>query len=264
MKKLVLSVLAVAVATVAVNAQGLVSKKGEAYLPEAGDVAISIDAVPVFNVLKFNDANATISAQPLNYTITTKHFKSATEACRFGVSLGLNQNSVRTEVARLDNGVQDGDATVTDKSISKSTNIQVFVGHEYRRGNTRIQGFGGADVFTGFGSNSSEQDFGNSDSDLAAGTYTTESRSGLSFNVGARAFLGAEYFVAPKLAIGFEAGLAFGYNSQAAGETETLTVTRVGGDTTTETNTQEGTVSSRGFGLNQNLTGGRISLTFHF
>ena len=264
MKKLVLSVLAVAVATVAVNAQGLVSKKGEAYLPEAGDVAISIDAVPVFNVLKFNDANATVSAQPLNYTITTKHFKSATEACRFGVSLGLNQNNVRTESDRLNNGIADNDDKVTDTFKSKSTNIQVFVGHEYRRGNTRVQGFAGADVFTGFGSSSSEQEFGNNDSDLAARTYTTKTKSGLSFNIGARAFLGAEYFVAPKLAIGFEAGLALGYNSQAAGESETLTVTRVGGDTTVEENTTEGTVSTRGFGLNQNLSGGRVSLTFHF
>ena len=264
MKKLVLSVFAVAAATVALNAQGLVSKKGEMMLPEAGDMAISIDAVPVLNLLKFNNSGASVSAQPLNYTFTFKKFESATEACRMGLTLGLNQSTDLTETAELNAGVADANNTVTDKSKSKNTNIQVFVGHEHRRGNTRIQGFCGADAYTGIGSSSSELEFGNDDSDLAAGTYNINNKSGLAFNIGARAFVGAEYFIAPKLALGFEAGLALGYDSQAAGETEQLTVTRVGGTTTTETNTIEGTSRTRNFGLNNNLTGGRVSLTFHF
>lgn len=264
MKKLVLSVFAVAAATVALNAQGLVSKKGEMMLPEAGDMAISIDAVPVLNLLKFNNSSASVSAQPLNYTFSFKKFESATEACRMGLTIGLNQFTELNEVPELSEGVADANSTVTDKSKTNSTNIQVFVGHEHRRGNTRIQGFCGADFFTGIGSNSSSLEFGNSDGDLEATTYNVNNKSGLAFNIGARAFIGAEYFVAPKLALGFEAGLALGYESQAAGEIEQLIVTRVGGSTTTETNTIEGTSSTRSFGLNNNLTGGRISLTFHF
>jgi hypothetical protein len=264
MKKLVLSVFAVAAATVALNAQGLVSKKGEMMLPEAGDMAISIDAVPVLNLLKFDDSGATVSAQPLNYTFTFKKFKSATEACRMGLTLGLNQFTELDEVAELNDGVADGDNTVTNKEKTRNTNIQVFIGHEHRRGNTRVQGFCGADVYTGIGSNSTVNSFGNDDSDLAATTYDLKNKSGLAFNIGARAFVGAEYFIAPKLALGFEAGLALGYESQAAGEIEQLTVTRVGGTTNTETNTIEGTSSTRDFGVNSNLTGGRVSLTFHF
>lgn len=264
MKKLLLSLLAVAVATVAVNAQGLVSKKGEVYLPEVGDYAISIDAVPVLNLFKFNDASNQVSAQPLNYTITTKKFNSATQAFRFGVSLGLNQSNVITETAELNEGVADADDTVEDRTRSKNTNVQVFIGREYRKGSTRLQGYVGGDLFTGFASNSNELDFGNDNDDLAVGTYVTETRSGLEFSLGGRLFTGAEFFIAPKLAIGFEAALAFGYTSRAEGETEVLTVTRDGGNGDSDTNTIDGTVSSKDFGLNQTLSGGRVSLTFHF
>lgn len=181
-----------------------------------------------------------------------------------GLTLGLNQFTELEEVADLNAGVEDGDNKVTNKEKTKSTNVQIFVGHEHRRGNTRVQGFCGADLYTGIGSNSTVNSYGNDDNDLAAGPHEIKRKSGLAFNIGARAFVGAEYFIAPKLALGFEAGLALGYDSQAAGEIEQLTVTRVGASTTTETNTIEGTSSTRNIGLNNNLTGGRVSLTFHF
>lgn len=267
MKKLLLSLLAVAVATVAVNAQGLVSKKGEVYLPEAGDYAISIDAVPVLNLFKFNDQSRVVSAQGLsNFTITTKKFNSATEAFRFGVTVNLNQTNTETEVAELNDGVDDmtDDDVVTDRNRTKSTNVQLFLGKEYRTGSTRVQGFVGADLFTGFAANSTELDFGNDEDDLAVGTYVTETKSGLAFTIGARAIAGAEYFVAPKLSIGFQAALAFGYNSQSEGETEVLTVTRDGGNGDSDRTTIDGTVTSNSIGLNTGLTGGQVNLTFHF
>ncbi|MCB0380481.1 MAG: hypothetical protein KDD24_04440 [Flavobacteriales bacterium] len=49
MKKRLLFVAAIFAATATFAQDGLTSKKGEAYLPEAGDWAIGIDANPFLN-----------------------------------------------------------------------------------------------------------------------------------------------------------------------------------------------------------------------
>lgn len=264
MKKLILSALALAFATTAVTAQGLVSKKGEAYLPEAGDYALSIDAVPFLQLMNFNNGSS-VQAAPVMYTLQGKKFESATKACRYGVSVGLSNSANFNMVSELEDGAATGsNDLVEDRNVVRNTALFLSAGQELRKGNTRVQGTIGADAFIGFTNRVEENEFGNDENDLADGTYILEDKSGLGFSIGARAFVGAEYFIAPKVSLGFEVGLALSLQTQAAGEQTVLEVDRTGGSVDTDENTIDGTSSSRTFGLQNNLTGGMISLNFHF
>lgn len=261
MKRILFSVLSVAMVASAVNAQSIVSKKGENYLPEAGDYAIGFDAVPVFNILKFNDANAKIGAASVNnmYTFYGKKFESANEACRFGLTLGLNSNSQKIETDELDNGVASGDM-VEDKAKQSNFMLNLSIGHEYRRGNTRLQGVWGYEGFAGISTSKDSYEFGNDNGDLADGTYTLETRSGTSFNVGLRGFIGAEYFVAPKLSVAVEYGLGLGLAYTGRGEQTTLDVTAGDADESTNDFGNKNT----NFGINTDVTGGAVKVLFHF
>ena len=262
MKRGFLSLLAVAVLGTAVNAQTVVSKKGENYLPEAGDHAVGFDAVPFFNALKINDNSDKIFAGSIdnNFTIFGKAFHSANEACRFSLGLGLNTQNIKTDVPELDdNGMENGNF-VENEQISRNTRIGISAGKEYRRGNTRVQGLWGAEAFALISSSSDEFTYGNDRGVLGNGTVL-ESREGTSFDIGVRAFVGAEFFIAPKLSLGVEYGIGLGLMTQAKGETTALIADEDGDlfEQTMDTGSK-----STAFGLNTDVTSGAVKLMFHF
>ena len=318
MKKSILAV-AVLLGAGSVFAQDLTSKKGEAFLPEAGDWAVSIDANPFLNYFgNFIGGNGMNNAPSWNYltnnqTITGKYFVEDDMAYRasFRLGFGSDKTSVMVDDRSDDNsGAVDpwpaASAEVENTMKAGNMNIGIAVGLEKRRGFGRLQGFYGAELGFAINSSSSKYTYGNalvghvattdagnvdvntaddnfgsnigSEMDglsINQNTRVLSQKNGLGFDLGIRGFIGAEYFVLPRLAVGgeFGWGLAFGINGKSTTvyEMEGYTATQTPGtDATTvnEITTEGGKGSSFGVDTESLNTvfgpAGRLKITFHF
>lgn len=308
MKKSVL-VIALAFGVTGAFAQDLTSKKGEPILPEAEDWAISMNADPIFefvgNAFNGNTSNNAPGVNWLNgnQTIIGKKFIDEKNAYRVLVRLGFTNQTFKNMVA--DNSIVTPavfpaqDAEVEDKFKMRNTNIGIGVGKEMRRGKTRLQGYYGADAMIWISASSNKMEYGNTMSATAgAGTTTNptsttwntttgavageagttnrtlSSKSGMTFGIGVRGFIGAEYFIFPKMAIGAEYGWGIGYQMSGKGKT----TTEEQGGTPNQVAEQEYITSgSSKFGFDTDLNQGTIfgfkgsntgtaslRVTFHF
>ncbi len=288
MKKSI-ALVAMAFGVTSAFAQDLTSKKGEPFLPEAGDYAIGIDAAPFLNYAgnffgKTNSNTApTWDYANTNMWIVGKKFKDANTAYRAGIRLGFGSDKRENLVQSEASGATATDR-VSDTWKRSSTNIGVTVGLEKRRGKTRLQGVYGAEAALMIGTNKVTKEYGNEmtttnsnptsttwnpDGSVAtSGALTsrnTVTKDGFKFGFGVRAFVGAEYFVAPKISIGGEFGWGIGLTTTGQGTTSTQAVS--GSAVTT---TDEKTGKSSAFGLdtdkNNGVFGpsGTIRLNFHF
>ncbi|NQX97221.1 MAG: hypothetical protein HRT73_04970 [Flavobacteriales bacterium] len=120
MKKKVLFVASLFLATATFAQDGLTSKKGEAYLPEAGDWALGFDANPFLNYAgnMFNGSlNNTLNLPwySANNTIYGKMYKDETTAYRMQVRIGMGSTS-------LDGPVQDQGTDSSYVNTGKSSN----------------------------------------------------------------------------------------------------------------------------------------------
>jgi hypothetical protein len=231
MKKIILTVAAVFALSFA-NAQDLKSKKGENYLPEAGDWAISFNADGLFNYVgnAFNHTANTapsVSAQESG-TFVGKKFTSATEAYRVMANFAVNSGTSATDVKNSGFALKAG------------------LGKEWRRGKTRLQGFYGADLYLSFSNNKVVTPY---NAGLPSAYETTATNS--SFGIGAQGFLGAEYFLFPKISIGaqYTYGLTIANGSVKNSSTQPGTI-----DTESKTS---------GFNLG-NVGVSSINMTLHF
>ncbi len=289
MKKSFLTV-AVILGASTLFAQDLKSKKGEAYLPEAGDYAIGIDAAPfltyIGNFIGGNGLNTAPSWNFLttNQTITGKYFKEDDLAYRIGLRIGFGSTKGSATVGQDLAAAPIYPAlplTVVDSWKSGGTNIGLSGGLEWRRGKGRLQGFYGAELGIAFGTSKTTYEYGNAMTITGAGTtdfgsnITTdtygngarinEDKGGSTVAFGLRGFIGAEYFVLPKLSIGGEFGWGLGIASVGASSTtlESTDGVSVGSQVI------EGTkVSSFGIDsdINNTLFGaaGSLRIAFHF
>ena len=289
MKKSFLTV-AVILGASTLFAQDLKSKKGEAYLPEAGDYAIGIDAAPfltyIGNFIGGNGLNTAPSWNFLttNQTITGKYFKEDDLAYRIGLRIGFGSTKGSATVGQDLAAAPVYPAlplTVVDSWKSGGTNIGLSGGLEWRRGKGRLQGFYGAELGIAFGTSKTTYEYGNAMTITGAGTtdfgsnITTdtygngarinEAKGGSTVAFGLRGFIGAEYFVLPKLSIGGEFGWGLGIASVGASSTtlESTDGVSVGSQVI------EGTkVSSFGIDsdINNTLFGaaGSLRIAFHF
>ena len=245
MKKLLFAAVAV-FAFGSVNAQDLVSKKGENYLPETGDWAISFNADGVFeyigNSFNGNTGNNAPSVDYIrNNSFVGKKFTSEKNAYRVVANLGFGSSTNTTPV---------GPSTVETKN--SGFNLAAGLGKEWRKGTTRLQGFYGADALVTINSSKSEV----TDTDTATGTFnsSTEFKSGLGLGLGVQGFIGAEYFIFPKFALGAQYTYRVGFDLQ--GESETTV--NVGGTSTTS---DGGKATNFGLG---NVGIASVNLTLHF
>ena len=257
MKKIILSVVAIMAFGFA-NAQDLTSKKGEPYLPEAGDWAIGFNANNLFDYVGnafsgSTTANSigTVANNGWNGTFVGKKFTSATNANRYLVDFGVNIGSTTTP-SLLITGPTATAPTSSTKVSTSGFNMSVGLGKEWRRGKTRLQGFYGADLVLGVQSSGSKTEI--TDSAAPATNSTVDVKSGLGLNVGARGFLGAEYFIFPKIAIGAQ----YTYNVSVAVTGASKTTTTVGG---ISTESKGGSAFALGIG---NVGVASMNLTLHF
>lgn len=285
MKKRLLFVAAIFAATATFAQDGLTSKKGEAYLPEAGDFALGFDANPflnyagnLFNGNTGNSIGAGATWFAPNMAIYGKMFKDEKTAYRGMLRLGFGSNTVGTVVNLKSNPSDVDTKEFTNEAKSSYNNIVLGGGIEKRRGNTRIQGIYGGMLMIGFGGSSTENTYGlaYSDSSVTANAgnpdfpngRTTKVKNGSTFMLGISGFAGVEWFFAPKVSLGAE--YSWGLSMNSTGESETTTEswgTAPGAPAATpnslQTKTSKGGKSSS-FGIDTGISGARISLNFHF
>lgn len=252
-----------------VFAQDITSKKGELYLPETGDWAISIDGSAFLkyagNFIGGNGLNDAPSFNFLstNQTIIGKYFTSPNTAYRFGACLGFVTSSTTSIVPAIPS--TGPNTTVDDVFKHSATNIGLTFGKEWRKGKTRLQGFYGVEAGVALRTSDSKYNYGNPLSDFNSGSRQTESKNGSTFNLGVRGFIGAEYFILPKIALGGEFGWGLAFSSRGKGfrttenwigSSKNIQETETGGFSTFNASTDQ---------LNSIFgSAGTIRLTLHF
>ena len=239
MKKQITTVaMALALGLFTVNAQDLTSKKGEPILPEEGDWGIGVDATPFLNYAgnffgKTNNNNApTFDFLTSNQTIVGKYFKDATTAYRAAIRLGFGSNSTTALVQQ--DGQSDPNVTVEDKRTVSGNGFGLSGGIEFRKGKTRLQGYYGGELGIFFGGGKEKYTYGNAfsstntsptttnfGSNIIGPARVTETKFGSTFQFGLRGFIGAEYFVLPKMSIGGEFGWGLSFTSVGQGQVTT-------------------------------------------
>lgn len=185
MKKSVLA-LAMAFGVTGAFAQDLTSKKGEPFLPEAGDWSIGINATPFLDYAGnfFGKTNNNVSPN-FNFLtgqnfITGKMFKDEKTAYRAAIRIQNNSNKYKNEV---DEYVATAPSTAPTAGLSESSTKKVIdkasvanrmiglsAGIEMRRGKTRLQGYYGGEVAIWGSSKKEKYSYGN---DLVQVTPTT-------------------------------------------------------------------------------------------
>lgn len=228
------------------------------YTPVEGDWAIGIDAAPFLNYfgnfIGGNDGNVAPSWNFLttNQTITGKYFVSSDMAYRGSLRLGFGSMGQSQMVAdRASTTTPDYPSTlpveVENTMKASSSNIGLSGGIEWRKGSGRLVGFYGGELGIALSSSKESYSYGNAltlstaanpvavdgDDDFGGNvgpdafgfnSRTLEQKNGSTFGIGLRGFIGAEYFVLPKLSIGGEFGWGLMFVSNGASSTRTESV----------------------------------------
>jgi hypothetical protein len=178
-------------------------------------------------------------------------------------------------------GYADQLPQVENKWKQSNTNIGISVGMEKRRGKTRLQGFYGAEVGFNISTTRNKFTYGNTLAPTATAPAVVvdvtsadefnpsinnvqnasglgiqnpvsgsdarmiDMKSGMSLSFGVRAFIGAEYFILPKMSLGGEFGWGLGYTMTGASKTvwettgNTTVTNPISGNTSNTTATTE-------------------------
>ena len=297
MKKKVLFVASLFLATATFAQDGLTSKKGEAFLPEAGDWAIGFDGTPfldyVGNMFNGNTGNSVTANWVQNQqqmTFVGKMYKDETTAYRAKVRIGFGSTS--------QNSIHDTSGTtltgeVTDERSTSYFNLTLGGGIEKRRGNTRIQGFYGGEILFAIGSSSESYTYGDAGSGLNSNgtahqpTYTStfddlsttvdetaittggernvDVSNGSTMTLSLRGFIGVEWFLAPKVSVSAEYGWGLMMQNNGDGETDTEEYAVSTGATDLSNIARKHTTGGNSsFGIDNDNNGGVITIMFHF
>ena len=221
------------------NAQDMMSKGGTPILPEAGDWSIGADATSLIQYFGnlFTDANnnnSSLNSQVPN-TLVGLYVVDETTAYRAKLRIGFGSQKFNNIID--DNSTTTEFVTVTDELKMSSTNFAIGVGLQKSRGKGRLKGIYGAEAGIGIGSSKETYTYGNAitttnaaptstddwanlpNPGTALSTRPTESKSGSTFSINLNAFIGAEYFFAPKMSLSAEYGWGLIFSSTGEGET---------------------------------------------
>lgn len=233
MKK-ILSIACALFIGVAASAQSndqIQNKKEVDIMPVKGEFAVGIGVGlntltgwigNMFGYNAYNGINQTYVNNPLfagsSASIFGKYMVSDNNALR--MSLSNFGSDTASSYDTFDDRSNNPDSTVVDRTRFNSSITYVSAGWEFRRGKTRLRGIYGADAVLSWQNSHSHFTYGN---DLGVSNLTptqnaalpvwnatwgrtTQVRNGATFGIGARAFVGVEYFIAPKICIGTEFG----------------------------------------------------------
>jgi hypothetical protein len=252
----------------------ITSKRGFPILPEAGDYSISFDALPLFqfvgNAFSSSGTNSVSAAFPSSNTITVRKFIDANTAYRGMVRFDLGSTTSKFNSANA--ASTDPLATVEDKFAAKNTDVTIGGGLEKRRGTGRVQGIYGAMASIGISGSKNKYTYGNNittatpnpaahnfNGNINGAVRTTEAKTSSGFNFGIVGFVGAEYFIAPKLSVGAE--FQWGPSISTNGKLETTTETYDGATNAVKSTT---TTTAGGSSLGFSTVVSYINLNFFF
>jgi len=137
-------------------------------------------------------------------------------ALRMTLYNGGSDASTSYEV--FDDRANSPDSTVVDKFGTNNSTTYVSVGYEWRRGKTRLRGIYGAEAVLSWSNSSRSYTYGNAmdatnlTPTSSIGYYNAdygrilEENLGSTVGLGVRGFVGVEYYIAPKIAMGTEFG----------------------------------------------------------
>lgn len=263
------------------------SMNGHEVLPQAGEYALGIGASPIItfagNMFGFTNSN---SQNPFAYAskgfptavIYGKYMKSGDVAYRGSININIGTT---TNMFVIDNDYSDNpDDLLSDSRTYQASSVLLGAGLEKRRGESRVQGIYGAEGFLYYSTgdqytyeyanpitleNQTPEStaFGNPTTlgAPAEGYRIVNAKMGNTVGIGARAFVGVEYFIAPKISLGgeFNWGVALmNYGSQEVtfeaweGESD-----QVVGHTLSSINGSSVNVSA-------NNLGGNVNILFYF
>lgn len=263
-------------------------------------------------------ANAVQYTSNANNQIVGKYFLDPKTAIRvrfgFNTLSGTITNKVQ-DASAMNSALQSGtpdDLTaaslvkVDDQLKFNKSNVTIALGYEKRRGYRRLVGFYGAEIGVGRTNAKQSATYGNAFSDQYQTFYTSnfnslttatvspststsvsrnlETKYGNAWRVGARAFIGVEYFVFSKISVGAEFGWGYSVTFQKGGTTkdEVYFNGQNGPTVVTQEKPLSGSSNTKGFAIDNNngttfsmnntlngntlLNGGSaaIMLIFHF
>jgi hypothetical protein len=273
----------------------LKNKKGIPILPQVGEWGLGVSANPFLqyagNFVNGNTSNPSASfsfaSNPANIgnnlAVFGKYVKNTRThyRARFNVSVATTIDKVVVSEDRLN---PDPEFPAFSEDWRNTSN-QTFIlagGIEKRKGSTRVQGFYGGELVLGYSGQNIEFQYGNPISaDFTSPTTnnfgnnfngftsdgdrirTTNRKAGSSLMIGARGFVGVEYFFAPRLSIGGE----FGYMIAVRSNGRTLTETEQWSNNTNSvinTKIDSYTSGPTTIGVGLDNLNGSINLLFYF
>lgn len=205
----------------------LKNKNGVVILPETGDWGLSISSdvalryfgniftgsTPNNNTAWWQNPNSPV------FVIRGKYFISPSFALRGGARVHYSRSTNYFNV--VDDAGTGPDDYLEDRQTINNTGVTLLAGAEFRRGSSRVQGFYGGEIFASFNQNTNyNYEYANAITEFnqapsstsfsapVSGPYPAnryrilEARQGANFTAGARAFIGVEVFVLPKISIG--------------------------------------------------------------
>jgi hypothetical protein len=206
----------------------LVSKKGIYILPQKGELALGIDAYPVFYYLGSVFSNDGATPPSFDYGRPTgiygKYMLESDFAIRANFRFDFSSNS---DIYVVPKSTLTFDPLapqfVEDEVIFHNNYAHLGVGIEKLRGLSRVQGKYGAEIIFGYLEYTTDYNYGNSITnqfntpETYSNIYENGSERILSdyvdkgFYTGVRGFLGIEFFIGPKISLGGEFGYSFFY-----------------------------------------------------
>jgi hypothetical protein len=201
-----------------------VNKHGNIMLPQKGDIGIGFSADPflyyfgnMFNGTSDNNLNLSDQKFYFRYVIDSR------SAFRLTIAINTSNNVanfyVIDDAARLTNPLSN--QQVEDRETTASHFYHGRVGYERFRGYKRLRGFYGADLGYSYQTGNVKREYGNQMSSLNPSPTTNwgnlsdrflENNNGSVMTISLGAFTGIEYYFAPKICIGTELGLLYGYS----------------------------------------------------
>jgi len=259
MKKNLL-IVALSLATIlSVSAQ---EKATKVFIRQAGDIALGIDATP-FLEYAGNAFNTSKNDAPTfgDWTITGRYFLTEESALRLKLAVDFRTVTNKTLVNDVTSDATPP-AKVENSTCKKNSDIILGVGYERRRGEGRLQGFYGVDVFlaTNNGSGSTTYEYGNQITKNYPISRTTEQKNATSLGFGLAGFVGVEYFITTNISLRGELSLGLAFQPAAKGKTTTESWDSVNERIKTET-TEQYSVSGK---TNLSTAGSGIFLSFYF
>lgn len=254
----------------------LTNKNGHKILPAAGDYCLSMDGAPIINfglnainIMNNTGQTAQHPGFVLPNTIVGKYYINDTLAYRGTISI-VSESSSTVDYFDDPNDSSTNPAELSNKTTSKSCDVVLSAGLEYRRGHNRLQGYYGAEALIGFSNSKMNYAYGMDAADdlqWNGSSRVISSSAGASISLGARGFVGAEYFFAPKISLGAEFG--WGLGIVMSGRGSTTSEVNDNDNIIEETVKNANSVSGFGFGVDTGASeltgaGALLKLNLHF